>query len=95
MAPRYKYRFEVPRTFEQSLHLDKWNGNTLWENAAILELTQIDYYDTFLDKGHHTRVKAPWDTRRSESTVHHIFDVNHDGRHNARLVADGHLTDIP
>ena len=23
------------------------------------------------------------------------YDVNHDGRHKARLVADGHLTDIP
>jgi Reverse transcriptase (RNA-dependent DNA polymerase) len=27
--------------------------------------------------------------------VHLIFDVKHDGRHKARLVADGHLTDIP
>jgi Reverse transcriptase (RNA-dependent DNA polymerase) len=24
-----------------------------------------------------------------------VFDVKHDGRHKARLVADGHLTDIP
>ena len=24
-----------------------------------------------------------------------IFDVKHDGRHKARMVADGHLTDIP
>ena len=27
--------------------------------------------------------------------VHLIYDVKHDGRHKARLVADGHLTDIP
>ena len=27
--------------------------------------------------------------------VHLVFDVKHDGRHKARLVADGHLTDIP
>lgn len=27
--------------------------------------------------------------------VHMIFDVKHDGRHCARLVADNHLTDIP
>ena len=27
--------------------------------------------------------------------VHMIFDVKHDGRYRARLIADGHLTDIP
>jgi Reverse transcriptase (RNA-dependent DNA polymerase) len=27
--------------------------------------------------------------------VHIEYDVKHDGRHKARLVADGHLTDIP
>ena len=27
--------------------------------------------------------------------VHFVFDVKHDGRHKARLVADGHLTDVP
>jgi hypothetical protein len=59
MAPRYKYGFEVPSTFEQALKLDKRNGNTLWEDAATLEITQIDDYDTFIDKGHHLKVKPP------------------------------------
>ena len=27
--------------------------------------------------------------------VHTVFDVKHDGRHRARVVADGHLTDVP
>jgi len=27
--------------------------------------------------------------------VHLVFDVKHDGRHKSRLVADGHLTEIP
>ena len=27
--------------------------------------------------------------------MHLVFDVKHDGRHKARLVADGHLTDTP
>jgi hypothetical protein len=40
--PRYKYGFEVPRTYEQALHLDKQNGNTLWGDTTVLELTQID-----------------------------------------------------
>jgi hypothetical protein len=58
-APRYKYGFEVPRTYEQALRLDKRNGNTLWGDATVLELTQIDECVTFTDKGHHTKVKAP------------------------------------
>jgi hypothetical protein len=27
--------------------------------------------------------------------VHIVYDVKHNGRHKARLVADGNLTDIP
>jgi hypothetical protein len=50
-----------------------------------LEFTQIDDYHTFIDKGHHTKVKI---------RVHLIFDAKHHGRHKARLVADGHCTDI-
>jgi hypothetical protein len=58
-APRYKYGLEVPRSYEQALCLDKRNGNTLWGDATVLELTLIDDYVTFIDKGHHTKVKAP------------------------------------
>jgi hypothetical protein len=55
-TPCYKYGFEVPRTYEQALCLHKRNGNTLWGDATVLELTQIDDYVTFIDKGHHTKV---------------------------------------
>jgi hypothetical protein len=61
--------------------------------AATLELTQIDDYDTFIDKGHHLKVEPPAGYKKIR--VHLIFDVKHDGRHKASLVADGHLTDIP
>jgi Reverse transcriptase (RNA-dependent DNA polymerase) len=92
-APRYKYGFEVPMKYEQALCLDKQNGNTLWGDATVLELTQIDDYVTFIDKGHHTKVKAPVGYKKIQ--VHLIYDVEHNGRHKARLVADGHLTNIP
>jgi hypothetical protein len=85
-APRYKYGFRVPRTYEQALRLDKKNGNSLWKDAATLELTQIDDYTTFIDKGHHTKVKPPQGYKKIH--VHLIFDVKHEGRHKARLVAD-------
>jgi hypothetical protein len=76
-ALRSKYGFVVPRIYEQALCLDKRNGNTLWADAATLELTEIDYYDTFIDKGHHTKVKAPDGYKKIQ--VHLIFDVKHDG----------------
>jgi hypothetical protein len=92
-APQYKHGFKVPRTYEQALGLDEKTGNTILEDAATLELTQIDNYTTFIDKGHHTKVKPPEGYKKIR--VHLIFDIKSDGRHKARLVADGHLTDIP
>jgi hypothetical protein len=37
------------------------DSDTLWgDSINILELTQIDDYDTFIDKGHHrNKVKIP------------------------------------
>jgi hypothetical protein len=57
-----------------------------------IELGQIDEYVTFINKGHHTKVSPPNGFKKIR--VHLVFDIKHDGRHKARLVADGHLTDI-
>jgi hypothetical protein len=59
----------------------------------VLELGKIDEYVTFIDTGHHTKVIPPNGFKKIG--VHLAFDVKHDGRHKSRLVADGHLTDIP
>ena len=56
-------------------------------------MKRVNEYDTFIDKGHHTKAKVPSSYKKIR--VHLVFDVKHDGRHKARLVADGHLTDIP
>ena len=93
LAPKYKNGFEVPKSFEQALRLDERNGNTKWQEATDLELSSIDEYAIFIDKGHHTKAVTPSGYKKIR--VHLIFDVKHDGRHKARLVADGHLTDIP
>jgi hypothetical protein len=93
MASHYKYGLEVTRMDEQALQLNKRNGNTIWGHATTLEITQIDDYSTFIDRGHHTKVKTPMGYKKI--WVHLIIDVKHDGRQKARLVADGHLADIP
>jgi Reverse transcriptase (RNA-dependent DNA polymerase) len=92
-APRYKYGFEVPWIYEHAMHLDQGNGNTLWGDAITLEFTRIGDFDTFIDQGHHKKVNAP--SGYKKIGVYFIFDVKNDGRHKARLVADGHRTQIP
>ena len=73
------------------MDLDKKNGNTKFKECTDLELKQIDDYKTFLDLGKGT--KAPDGSKKIG--VHLVYDIKHDGRHKARLVADGHRTDIP
>jgi len=92
-APRYKYGFEIPKNYDHAMRLDAKNKNTKWKDSVALELMQIDEYNTFTDLGHHTKTSPPAGYKKIR--VHLIFDVKHDGRHRARLVADGHLTDIP
>lgn len=90
-APRYKYGFEVPRNYAHAMRLDEKNKNTKWKDAVTLELLQINEYQTFKDLGHKSKAKPPPGYKKIR--VHLVFDVKHDGRHKARLVADGHLTE--
>ena len=89
--PIYMYGFQVPRNHEQAMELDRQNGNTKWRDAEIIELTQIDEYNTFLDKGRGFLPGPGYKKIR----CHLVYAVKHDGRHKARLVAGGHLTDTP
>ena len=91
LAPRYKYGFEVPRNYADAVRLDLQNGNTKWQDAIKLEMSQLDEYNVFINLGRD--VAAPKGYKKIR--VHLVFDVKHDGRHKARCVADGHLTDIP
>jgi hypothetical protein len=89
----YKFGYQVPRTYREALEIDAKNGNTKWQDAVSLELSQIDEYSTFTDIGHKDQAKIPKGYQKLR--VHLVFDVKHDGRHKARLVADGHLTGEP
>ena len=89
--PIYMYGFQVPRNYQQALELDKANGNTKWQDCTLLELGQIDEYKTFIDKGIGYRPGPDY----KRINVHLVYAVKHDGRHKARLVAGGHLTETP
>ena len=76
---------------KKPLRLTKENGNTRWQDAIALEINQILDYKTFKDLGY----GAPGPSGYQKIKLHFIFDVKHDGRHKARLVAGGHLTETP
>ena len=88
-SPKLKYGFEVPRNYNHAKEIDRRNGNTRWQDAVDLEMKQLDEYDTFHDHG------QTWPSGYQKLRIHLVFDVKHDGRHKARMVADGHLTEIP
>ncbi|KAG7345262.1 reverse transcriptase RNA-dependent DNA polymerase [Nitzschia inconspicua] len=90
-APRYIYGIEIPRDYQHALELHRKNGNTLWQDCTALELSQLKEYRTFKDIG---KGKAP-PPGYKKIRVHLVYACKHDGRRKARLVADGHLTDIP
>ncbi len=89
--PIYMYGFQVPRNHQQAMEFDLKNGNTRWRDAELIELAQIDEYNSFLDKGKGYDPGPGYKKIR----VHLVYAVKHDGRHKARLVAGGHLTDTP
>src|SRR5687768_16928081 len=50
----------------------------------------MEEYQVFKDTGHKATPPPEYKVIR----VHLIYDVKHDGRHKARLLADGHFTDV-
>ena len=73
------------------MRIDKENGNTLWWDAIVVEMEHMARYKVFKDIGKGSVIPDGY----KNITAHLGFDVKHDGRQHARLVADGHLTDIP
>ena len=93
VSPKYKYGFAIPRNYKEALEFDERNGNTKWQDANAMEHDQLSEYEVFIDKGKFHEGKIPEGYRKIK--VHTIFDVKHDGRHKARVVANGNLTDVP
>ena len=85
------YGIEIPRNYEDGVRLDKLYGNNKWQDATKLEMGQLHEYETFHDKGIGTTPGEGYKKIR----VHLVFAVKHDGRHKARLCANGNLTEVP
>ena len=91
-APQCMNGFEVPRNYKHAMYLDQRNRNDRWKVATDLEFTQMDEYDAFHDYG---KGGKPPSNEYKRIRVHLVYAVKHDGRHKARCVADGHLTEVP
>ena len=98
-AKNYMFGFLIPRKYIEALEFDKANNNSKWYDATIIELDSIHSYEVF-----QKHEKAQYDDKKKvinappgyqKIRVHLIFAVKYDGRHKARLVADGHLTPEP
>ena len=90
-APKYKYGYEVLRHYKHAKKIDLANGNNKWHDCTKLEMAQLDEYNTFIDYGRNGKPLSGY----KRIKVHLIFNIKHDGRHKARCINDGHLTDIP
>ena len=56
-------------------------------------MQQQHEYDVCKDLGHQRCASIPEGCKKIRA--HFVFDIKHNGRHKARLVADGHLTEAP
>jgi hypothetical protein len=65
--------------------LDAKNGNTWWHDTIALELAQLHEYKTFTDHGKDGPTPAGYKK----------IQMHHDGQQKVRMVANGHLTDVP
>ena len=92
-SPKYKYGFEVARSYNHAMELDRRNGNTKWGEAVTYEIDMFHENDVFKVHGHSSKVDPPEGYKKIR--MHFVFDIKHDGRHRARLVADGNLTEVP
>lgn len=88
---KFKYGYEIPNNYKHAIKNDQLNGNTQWKDATRAELESMETYQVFKDYA----IKATPPPDYKIIWVHLIYNVKNDGQHKARLVADGHLTDIP
>ena len=87
----FKYGVYIPRNVEEAKRVDKENGNTLWQDAIIKEISALWSMKTFklLTKEQRARLKEDY----QYAPLRCIFDIKETGRRKARIVIGGHVID--
>ena len=98
-AKKYMFGFLIPRNYTEALEFDKANNSSKWYDALKAELDSIHSYQVFQkpEKAQYDKEKKVINAPQGYQKIraHLIFAVKYDGRHKARLVADGHVTPEP
>ena len=99
-SSKYMFGYLIPKSYKKALEFDKENNNTKWADATRDEMDCIKEQQSFI-KGQ----RPKWDSNHNKilnATPNHqkirvnlVFTVKYNGRHKARLVADGSLTPEP
>ncbi|CAJ1969005.1 unnamed protein product [Cylindrotheca closterium] len=86
----HKFGIRVPKTVQEARELDQINGNNLWEQALLKEMSNVRVAFKMLNK----EDKAP--VGHTKNKCHIVFDVKMETlRRKCRLVAGGHMTEAP
>ena len=70
--PKYKYGYQVPRNHQEAVFIDKRMGNTKWQDAEKLEVSQLGEYETFRSKSKSVPVPSGYQKIRSQSRMQHL-----------------------
>ena len=97
---KYMFGYLIPRSYKEALDFNQNNNNTKWADAKRDEMDCTKEQEVFTkcqrakwDANHKRILNAPPDHQKIR--VNLIFVVKFNGRHKARLVADGSLTPDP
>jgi len=85
----HKFGIELPKTVDKALAIDAKTGTTLWYDAIQKEMQNNAVAFEFLPDGDTIPIGY------TKITLHMVFDIKIDFTRKARLVAGGHLTDVP
>jgi len=85
------YGFQVHCYHIEAMELGHANGKTMWRDVEMTELSQVNEYKSFMDKG--VGFKPGLDFKNIQ--VHMVYAIKHDGYPKAQPIVGGHLTETP
>ena len=95
----YMFGYLIPRNYMEAIQFDSENKKSKWYDAIKMEMESMREYKVFKkwDKAILDKHKKVMNSAKGYHMikVHLVYAVKFDGRHKARLVADGHLTPEP
>jgi hypothetical protein len=93
-GPKFKYGVRLQDRVKGCVVLDAENGDTNWSDANRAELNLLDEFEAFQDCREFTEEKASALKSKGYQYIKlmMVYDVKHDGRYRAHLVAAGNMT---